>query len=217
MKIKKLEKLQDLLDRDISWRKKELIDIKLLIHSTQNKTLCRVGIALLSAHFEGFIKDAANYYVVYVASQNLKISDLTTNFAAIQAYSTFDECANSEKISVRKRAIEKFLEDYTTKNFQVNYSQEHPIISTQSNPSSTVVKNIFASIGLDFTPYETKVNYIDSDLLSNRHGVVHGDKVFIEQSDFDSTLKIITGIMEQFSNQIMDAACSKAYLSNRQI
>lgn len=50
---------------------KELIDIKLLIHLTQNPTLCRVGIALLSAHFEGFIKQAANYYVVYVASQKL--------------------------------------------------------------------------------------------------------------------------------------------------
>lgn len=71
MKIKKLEKLQDLLNKDMAWRKKELIDIKLLIHSTQNPTLCRAGIALLSAHFEGFIKQAANYYVVYVASQNI--------------------------------------------------------------------------------------------------------------------------------------------------
>lgn len=214
MKIKELEKLQDLLAKDLAWRKKELIDIKLLIHSTQNKTLCRVGIALLSAHFEGFIKQAANYYVVYVSSQNLKISDLTTNFAAIQAHSTFNECAVSDKISVRKRAIDNFLEDYTTKNFQVDYSPEHPIISTQSNPSSTVVKNIFASIGLDFAPYETKVNYIDSDLLSNRHSVVHGNKIYIEQSDFDSTLEIITEIMEQFSDQILDAACNKVYLKS---
>ncbi len=212
MKIKKLEKLQDLLDQDMAWRKKELIDIKLLIHSTQNRTLCRVGIALLSAHFEGFVKQAANYYIVYVASQGLKIADLTTNFAAIQARRTFDECAASDKITVRQKAIDIFLEDYTTKTFKVDYSPEHPIISTESNPTSKVVKNIILSIGLDFTPYETKVNYIDADLLSNRHSVVHGEKTYIEISDFDNTLKIITGIMEQFSNQIIDAACSKAYL-----
>ena len=72
MKIKKLEKLQDLLDQDMAWRKKELIDIKLLIHSTQNPTLCRVGIALLSAHFEGFIKQAANYYVFTLPHKILK-------------------------------------------------------------------------------------------------------------------------------------------------
>ncbi|WP_455564400.1 MAE_28990/MAE_18760 family HEPN-like nuclease [Akkermansia massiliensis] len=212
MKIKKLEKLQDLLDEDIAWRKKELIDIKLLIHLTQNPTLCRVGIALLSAHFEGFIKQAANYYVVYVASQKIKLSELRTNFAAIHSGKVFDSCAASDKITVYQKAIDDFLANYTTLNFQVRYSQEHPVIKTKSNPSSIVVKNIFDSIGLDFSAYETKVHYIDTDLLSNRHSVVHGEKIHIEISDFDNTFKIIMGIMKQFSEQIQEAAINKNYL-----
>lgn len=212
MKIKKLEKLQDLLDQDMAWRKKELIDIKLLIHSTKNPALCRAGIALLSAHFEGFIKQAANYYVVHVASQNIKISDLHTNFAAIHSGKLFDPCAASDKITVYQKAIDDFLNNYSTQNFRVNYTREHPIIKTESNPSSTVVKNIFDSIGLDFSPYETKTNYIDADLLSNRHSVVHGEKVYIEISDFDNTFEIIIGIMEQFSDQVIAAAINKIYL-----
>lgn len=212
MKIKKLEKLQDLLDQDMAWRKKELIDIKLLIHSTKNPVLCRVGIALLSAHFEGFIKQAANYYVVHVASQNIKISDLHTNFAAIHSGKLFDQCAASDKITVYQKAIDDFLSNYASLNFQVRYSREHPIIKTEGNPSSTVVKNIFDSIGLDFSPYETKTNYIDADLLSNRHSVVHGERVYIEISDFDSTFDTITEIMEQFSDQVMTAAINKSYL-----
>lgn len=214
MKIKKLEKLQDLLDQDLAWRKKELIDIKLLIHSTKNPVLCRVGIALLSAHFEGFIKQAANYYVVHVASQNIKISDLHTNFAAIHSGKLFDQCASSDKITVYQKAINDFLNNYDNLNFQVRYSREHPIIKTESNPSSTVVRNIFDSIGLDFSPYETKANYIDADLLSNRHGVVHGERVYIEISDFDSTFDTITEIMEQFADQVMTAAINKSYLKN---
>lgn len=212
MKIKKLEKLQDLLDQDMAWRKKELIDIKLLIHSTKNPTLCRLGIALLSAHFEGFIKQAANYYVVYVSSQNVKISDLRTNFAAIHSGKVFEPCATSDKITVFQKAIDDFLSNYTTKNFQVRYSPDSPIIKTEGNPSSTVVKNIVESIGLDFTPYETKANYIDADLLSNRHSVVHGNKVYINIDDFDNTFEVITGIMEQFSAQILSAAINKSYL-----
>lgn len=212
MKIKKLEKLQDLLDQDMAWRKKELIDIKILIHSTQNPTLCRVGIALLSAHFEGFIKQAANYYVVYVASQNLKISELHTNFAAIHSGKLFSPCAESDKITVYQNAIDKFLEDYLSKNFQVRYSSNNPIIKTEGNPSSNVVKNILDSIGLDFTPYETKANYIDADLLSNRHDVVHGNRIYISINDFDNTFKIITEIMEQVSVQILSAAIHKNYL-----
>ncbi len=78
---------------------KELIDIKLLIHSTKNPTLCRAGIALLSAHFEGFIKQAANYYIIYVASQNLRLSDVQTNFVAIYAAKMFKACAISDKIT----------------------------------------------------------------------------------------------------------------------
>ncbi len=212
MKIKKLEKLQDLLDKDMAWRKKELIDIKLLIHSTQNPTLCRAGIALLSAHFEGFIKQAANYYVVYVASQNIKLSQLRTNFAAIHSGRVFDPCAASDKITVYQKAIDDFLENYTTLNFKVNYSPEHPIIKTESNPSSTVVRNIFDSIGLDFSPYETKSHYIDTDLLSNRHSIVHGENVRIGIADFDNTFKIITEIMRAVSDQVIDAAMSKKYL-----
>ena len=214
MKIKKLEKLQDLLDKDMAWRRKELIDIKLLIHSTQNPTLCRAGIALLSAHFEGFVKQAANYYVVYVASQNIKLSQLSTNFVAIHSGKVFNPCATSNKITVYQKAIDDFLENYTTLNFKVGYSPEHPIIQTESNPSSAVVKNILDSIGLDFLPYETKAHYIDTDLLSNRHSIVHGEKVLIEISDFDKTFDIITGIMRQFSGQVLDAAINKRYLKS---
>ena len=214
MKIKKLEKLQDLLDQDMAWRKKELIDIKLLIHSTKNPVLCRVGIALLSAHFEGFIKQAANYYVVHVASQNIKISDLHTNFAAIHSGKLFDQCAASDKITVYQKAIDDFLSNYDNLNFQVRYSPEHPVIKTEGNPSSTVVRNIFDSIGLDFSPYETKTNYIDADLLSNRHSVVHGERVYIAISDFDSTFDTITEIMEQFSDQVMTAAINKSYMKS---
>ncbi len=212
MKIKTLEKLQDILDQDMAWRKKELIDLKLLIHSTQNPTLCRVGIALLSAHFEGFIKQAANIYVIHVASQNIKISELHTNFAAIHSGKVFESCAVSDKITVFQKAIDNFLTNYMTKNFRVRYSPEDPIIKTEGNPSSTVIKNIFESIGLDFSPYETKTNYIDADLLSNRHGVVHGNKVYIDIADFDNTFKVITEIMEQFSDQILSAAIDKSYL-----
>lgn len=214
MKIKKTEKLQDLLDKDMAWRKKELINIKLLIHSTKNKTLCRAGIALLSAHFEGFIKQAANLYIVHVSCQKIKLSDLRTNFVAIHLGKTFDRCATSDKITVYQHVIDNFLRKYTIDIFRVKYDPNKPIIKTEANPSSTVVKNIFESIGLDFSPYETKARYIDSDLLSNRHSIVHGENVDIELSEFDNTFTIITKMMAEFSEQILGAAINKDYLIN---
>lgn len=212
MKIKQLEKLQDLIDADFAWRKKELVSIKLMINASENPILCRMGIAMLSAHFEGFLKQIANYYVVYVASQNISLSQLKTNFLAIHSSSVFRGCENTDKVSVYQRAMEDFLSNYNTKRFQVKYSHDKPIIKTESNPSSAVVKDIFDSIGLDFAPYETKRNYIDSDLLSNRHAVVHGEKIEISVEDFNDTFKHILEIMEQFSRQIIQAAVDKTYL-----
>ena len=72
-------------------------------------------------------------------------------------------------------------------------------------------KEILNSIGLDFSIYETKQKYIDTDLLSNRHGIVHGEKVFITETEFDETLKNILDIMEQFKDQILDAAINERY------
>lgn len=73
---------------------------------------------------------------------------------------------------------------------------------------------ISESIGLDFSPYETKARYIDSDLLSNRHSIVHGENVDIELSEFDNTFTIITKMMAEFSEQILGAAINKDYLIN---
>ena len=99
-----------------------------------------------------------NYYVVHVALQNIKISDLHTNFAAIYLGKLFDRCMSSDKITVCQKAIDDFLHNYDNLNFQVRYSHEHPVIKTESTPSLTVMKNIFDSIGLDFSPYETMTN-----------------------------------------------------------
>lgn len=212
MKIKKVEKLVDLIDKDKAWRIKELIDIKSMVHSTKNPLLCRVGIAMLSAHFEGFIKCIANYYVVHVSSQNIKLSKLDTGFAAIHLRGVLNPCLNSTKLSVYKSSMDEFLTKYNSLNFKVKYTQDEPIIQTESNPSSTVLRNIFNTIGLDFSIYETRINYIDADLLSNRHNIVHGEKTSISISEFDSTFDAITNLMEQFSNQVKDAAINKVYL-----
>lgn len=63
----------------------------------------------------------------------------------------------------------------------------------------------------DFSPYEMKKNYIDTDLLSNRHGIVHGEKRFISIEDFDGTLYQVMEIMDSVRDQILDAAINKDY------
>lgn len=77
-KIKTVETLEELLMQDLAWRKKEMFSLKILVEKDEvnEPILLRAGIALLCAHFEGFIKRASNCYIGYVAEQKKPYSEL---------------------------------------------------------------------------------------------------------------------------------------------
>lgn len=212
MKIKTIEKLLDQLDNDLAKRKKELISIKLLARQTQDSTYRRIGLVMLSAHFEGFIRTVANYYVVFVSDQQLLLREINTNFSAIFFKQLIEKDKESTKISSHIKKLEKIVKDYSEAKFFVKYSINSPIIKTESNPSSKVFKEILTSIGLSYGIYETKNNYIDTDLLSNRHAIVHGEFTQISWDDFNVTFDVIFEIMENFKNQVIEAAIKKSYV-----
>lgn len=214
MKIKTVEKLQDHLDRDLARRKKELINLKLLAFQSQDTMYCRIGLVMLSAHFEGFIRIVANYYVLFVAGQQLLLKEINTNFAALFFRRIIEQDKESTKISSYMRKLEKIIEDYSAEKFYVTYTSNSPIIKTDSNPSSAVFKEILISIGLSYSPYETKKNFIDRDLLSNRHAIVHGAFTEVSLDDFCTTFNVIFEIMENFKNQVIQAALTQSFIND---
>ena len=92
IKIKTVEKLEELLMQDLAWRKKEMFSLKILVEKDEvnEPILLRAGIALLCAHFEGFIKRASNCYIGYVAEQKKLYSELKENFTALKMEKEFN-------------------------------------------------------------------------------------------------------------------------------
>lgn len=213
MKIRSLEELQDRLDEDFSWRIKELIQLKSLIHATNNPSFIRAGLALLCAHFEGFIKLSSNYYIIFICDQKIPNYKLKRNFIALEIKHQLQDCAQSDKTSYHQKFVE-YAYSCWQKNFYVKYASNSPVISTESNPSSTVVKEIMKSIGLDFTPFETKKNYIDTDLLSNRHKIVHGERFSMDLKEFDSTYENVVKILKEYKEIILNSAIQRKYLDS---
>ena len=110
IKIRNIEQLEEELTKDLSWRKKEMLSLKILIEkdSVNENILLRAGMALLCAHFEGFIKKASNCYIGYVSEQKIKYKDLRSSFAAIKMENEFKTCSKSEKNSVHSKLINKY-------------------------------------------------------------------------------------------------------------
>ena len=213
IKIKTVEKLEELLMQDLAWRKKEMFSLKILVDKDEvnEPILLRAGIALLCAHFEGFIKRASNCYIGYVAEQKKTYCELKENFAALKMEKEFKSCAKSDKHSVHKKLL-LMHDDLATKTFKEKYDENNPFISTHSNPSSKELEEILESIGIDSDIFETKATYIDSSLLEKRHHVVHGDRSDLDKEDFLITFDIIIKLIEDYKDLVISAADNKKYL-----
>lgn len=213
IKIKTVEKLEELLMQDLAWRKKEMVSLKILVDRDEvnEPILLRAGIALLCAHFEGFIKRASNCYIGYVSEQKKPYNELKKNFAALKMEKEFKSCAKSDKHSVHKKLL-MMHDELATKTFKEKYDEDNPFISTHSNPSSVELKEILETIGIESDIFETKATYIDSSLLEKRHHVVHGDRSDLDKEDFLTTFQIIIKLIEDYKDLIVDAADNKKYL-----
>ncbi len=212
-KIKTVEELEELLMQDLAWRKKEMLSLKILVEKDKvnEPILLRAGIALLCAHFEGFIKRASNCYIGFVAEQKILYRDLKENFAAIKMEQEFKACSKSEKHSVHKRLLVKY-DNLCGKKFAEKFVEGKGYISTHSNPGSEELKEILETIGIKSDIFETKVTYIDSSLLANRHRIVHGEPSDLDKDDFLITFGIIIKIIEDYKDLIIGAADNKEYL-----
>lgn len=214
MKIKSIEELEEKLEEDLSWRKKELIDIKTLIedetNNIDNNILIRSGIALLCAHWEGYIRYVANMYVVYICDCKITANELKKNFLALLLRKEIFKNGKTDKTSVHTELISK-IDSVKEKNFYIKYTDNNRIIKTNSNLSYELFDEILKSIDIE-NKYQLKKNYIDRSLLKRRHEVVHGEKTDFEIDDFLSTFEIIINILEEFKIQVINAAEKKLFL-----
>lgn len=208
-KIKTIEELDAVLQDDLAWRKKEMLSLRLLVlkDTTHEPILLRSSMALLCAHFEGFIKYAANSYVSHVSEQKIPNKLLKNNFIAFKLRAEFKSCKNTDKNSVHQRLISKYGE-LENSNFYI----KGDAVSTHSNPSSDELKELLCSIGIETDIFNLKKQYIDTELLSNRHKVVHGERYSIRKEDFETTFNIIMKLLDDFDQVIIEAAESKKYM-----
>jgi hypothetical protein len=209
-KIRTLEELQDKLDRELVWRKREFAVIKSLVeaNSTPERAsyYIRSGIALIYAHWEGFIKAAGEAYLLYIATQRLTYAQLSINLVAVAARKILSEAGVSNKAALYTNVAHFF-------SHRLDERCKFPegVITTKSNLDSEVLKEITHILGIDYAAYAAKVEIIDKRLLANRNSIAHGEYCQVDKKDFDEIHEEILNLMEIFHDQVADAAINKTY------
>ena len=211
--LKDCDKLIDEIDQELSWRKKELTQIKFIISatSTENElTILRSSIILLYAHWEGYVKRILTLYLNHIADQNLYSHELKTNFYAMSLLSEFEKFKKTKKFSC--------CVDLTKKVFNqirdIPRIQYDRIIDTQSNLNSKLFKELMQLLDLDSSIHDTSFNLIDERLLARRNGIAHGEnrkRFSLNKEEYEDIQKRIVQIMDDLAKQIIEAAINKSY------
>ena len=214
MKLRTAEQLSQKLYDDITWRKKELSEVKKLVKepdiSTQKHHLfIRSGICILYSHWEGFVKLAANAYLEYVRLQKLSYQELSSNFLALAMKDKLKEAKETNKPSFYIPVCDFFFVELNTRS-----SLPKEAISTASNLSSEVFKEITSILGIDFSFYSTKSKLIDEKLLKTRNEIAHANYLLIDREEYIELHTEVIGMLDTFRNQIENAAVNEDFKRN---
>jgi hypothetical protein len=213
MKIRTTEQLVDEMASEISWRRRELTDLRYLVENSLGRgirqdVMTRAAVALLYAHWEGFVKAAAEMYLEFVCMQRCKNSELANNILAIVLRARLNAAQNSKKIAAHLNVVD-FLRDRMADRCVLPYKGA---IRTEANLSSSVLLDILGTLGLDSTKYESKYHLIDEQLLAKRNHIAHGSSLDVNVGDYLRLQDEILSLINLLRNQIEYAAVCRQYL-----
>lgn len=211
--MKSKEELLNKIDADLIWRRRELFDLRVTIenatdNASRRSALLRAGVAILYAHWEGFVKRSGTYYLEFVAHQGKKALELKANFIAIKLKSHLNEASKSSKPSATAELVNFFCSKLEDK-LKIPHKG---IIDTRSNLSSSVLREIVWMLGLEWSPYETKCQLIDSSLVNRRNHIAHGDSLDIGISDYLVLHDEVMWLLDTFRNQLENAAITDGFM-----
>lgn len=209
-KLRTVTQLCDCLDQEISWRRKELITLKLLhdkARDHQAVLLRRAGIALLYAHWEGFVKAAGTSYVEFVARQGLRFGQLTPNFIAI---------GMKGKLSIADDTVkgQRLVEIATFFAAAMNEKANIPwtgAVQTKSNLSPERLRDIITVLGMDYHPFELKERAVVERLVRQRNLVGHGHYLDVDKDEYTDLHRAVLDMIDEFKGQLDIAATTQSF------
>ena len=209
LKVRNLTQFQSELDGQMAWRIREISDYKLAskARTASVPAFVRGGVALVYAHWEGFIKAASETYLSYVQNQGLIYRELKTCFVVFGLKGHLNLLGDSRKAISNISALD-FVLNELDKPSKMSLSTA---INTESNLTSKVFANIATSIGISMSRYETHFNLIDESLVRRRNSIAHGEYLDLEPDDFRKLADDVIQLMRWFKSDLENAASLQSY------
>jgi hypothetical protein len=210
MNMRTTYELDAFLRDDLGWRRKELFLYNTFVEQSEaarKQALLRGAVAVLYAHWEGFVKSAADAYLLFVGYQRLNLSQLSTNFVALAARGRLRKAGESKQ---PKAQIELF--QWLDKEWHSRAWLPKREAFTAGNLSSNVFKAIIDLIGLEYRPeFQLAERAVIDRLVEMRNGIAHGVNERVSAVDFKELYNRIDSLLTMVMNDIEAAAAQGRY------
>lgn len=212
MKIRTVDQLLDKVSAERVWRIREISSLRtqcyaphLPVHAA--KALRRSFVPIAYAHWEGFVKKVAHYYLELVAMQRLPLGELSSSFKSLYLWREYGTSLARAKPS----SLVDVCNVLTTQNATQVRIHYRDVIPTNSNLDSKTLLDICSTLGLSFSAFETKTLFIDAKLVGSRNHIAHGEDQEISQEDMEDIKSEVVGLIDIFRNEVENAATLEAF------
>jgi hypothetical protein len=209
--IRTTDQLLDKIANEIIWRRKELTDLRGLVQENsgelRSRVLIRCAVALLYAHWEGFVKTCGSHYVEFVAAHRVPYKYLSANFIGIVLKSKYSELGVNKKVAAGN-SLAKFFTSDLERQSSIPYKTA---IDTKSNLSSEVLVDIVDALGLDKSNFVTRLKYIDANLVNPRNYIAHGEALDISLKDYLVLHDDVLELIQIFRNEVENASVQRSF------
>ncbi len=212
MRISTVDQFLDKVSAERIWRIREISLLRSQCFAQDlsepvAKAMRRSFIPIAYAHWEGFVKKTANYYLEFVAMQGLRLCDLNSSFMSLYLWK---ECASSLSRGKASSLVDvcDVLLARGTHRVRIHYKD---VISTNSNLDSKTLLDICSTLGLSFEIFKTKTLFIDAVLVGKRNQIAHGESQDIGKADLENIKIEVIALIDRFRNEVENAVTSSAF------
>jgi hypothetical protein len=229
------EELLEELERELTWRTVEFVQIEnILNEKREDEEFCgtyrKMLIIMLYSYFEGYCKSAFSMYVEYLNNLNLPVREVTDGLACSSLSKEFNKLfdSNYKPIDLGDRSIkdDSILQTYGRRREFV--SQYVPylaktvaipddVVDMESNLKSHVLKKILCRLDMDFRlveEYQKEIN----DLVNLRNAFAHGQRQRIpDGSEYNKYKTKAFGLMRKVKEVIYEHFYNGKYLKSNAI
>ncbi len=161
---------------------------------------------MLYAHWEGFVKEACQAYVDFVARRRLRLDELN------------EELVRTVLLSLGKRTVAgdegstlALIEAVMRPTQARARIPKNTIVDTKSNLRYAVLAEIMGAVGFPATNFATRDKLIDRTLCDGRNTIAHGRNMYPAAGSFNDLHAEVMEMIEDVRDLVLAAVRQGSY------